>query len=183
MDHLLNYHIPDIIPTCLCNSNIFNCFDQDCNNCINKDLIYSYCPFLQIITNNSNIKNRKFDLQKNYYVNMDGSTHNFNIFRNYLVRWQDVSNNYTKEASIIISLSLYNIIINNRIIIECMYYIYEPFLSNIITILKLTLDSSDYMYNLKKIFEEYFIHTPNENINIMYNWLDILENIKENNKN
>ena len=99
--------------------------------------------------------------------------------RHFLLKWGDISKNYTKKKSVVIALSLYNIIINNRIIIECMYYIYEPFVKDMIKLLKLTLNSSDYIDNLKEIFEQYFTNTPDENINIMYNWLNILEGITD----
>jgi hypothetical protein len=180
MDNLLNYYIIENTPKkCLCSANILNCFDENCNYCIHKDLIYRYCPFLQIITNSSNIKPNIFDIRKNYYINTDGDTRNFNLFRHYLLRWGDTSKDYNKTSSIVIALSLYNIIINNRIIIECMYYIYEPFVNDMITLLKLTLNSPDYNNNLKNIFQQYFINTPDENINVMYNWLNILENITD----
>lgn len=179
MDNLLNYYVHSTISNkCVCTANIMNCFDKDCNDCIHRDFIYSYCPFIQIITNESNKLNR-FDLRKNYYVNTDGNTHNFNIMRNFLSRWGELSKNYNKKTSIIISLSLYNIVINNKIIIECMYYIYEPFIKDIIKLLKLVLESSEYMNILTEIFEKYFTNTPNENISIMYNWLNILEEITD----
>ena len=179
MDNLLNYFNLDDFnrKLCTCDEKTIRCVDNDCNYCIHKDLIYSYIPFIQIIINSNNISPNMFDLQKNYYTNTKGTTIHFNIFINYLLKWYELSNNYNIHTAIITVLCLYNVVLNNKIILDCMYYIYEPFIIDLCKLLKLKLNSPKYLGELKEIFKMHFTRTPEENIMIMNKWLEILEDM------
>jgi hypothetical protein len=77
----------------------------------------------------------------------------------------------------VVILSLYILIINNYNIITNISYVFETFILNMNNKLKNNYLSINNNSKLNSFFNRYFIDSNIECINIMYKWIDMLDEL------
>jgi hypothetical protein len=184
MDNILNYEMYNVAK-CNCTNKFFKCFDNNFKNCHYRELIVTYCPYIDILINNKYRKQKnKFKLINNWNTTHMSNVEYYKMLR-YLVEWFDESNNYITDNDTysIIMLSIYYVILNNRQVLDIDYVIYKDFIEEVICKLNNELLLSVNNYKLKHLFNNYFIHTKEQCHIILNQWYIILNNYIKSYKN
>ena len=89
----------------------------------------------------------------------------------------DNNHNYDINIKCIVSLSFYMLIINNYNLIKDFKYLFKPLLLNSLNKLNFYLNDNISIDKFNSLFKNYFIEKPDECINIMKNWINMLDEI------
>lgn len=160
---------------CTCDKSI-ECFQiNELIYCKNYKLILDNLPLFNILIN-PNFK-KTYSLPKTS-KNSDMDVVDFIKVLLYVIKFKDESIDYLlnkKYIKCVILLSIYILIINNYNIIKNIMYIFESFIVKIRHDLNNNyLNNQDNINKLHIVFKKYFKESPDECINIMKNWEDIL---------
>jgi len=152
---------------CNCSYEKYSCY-YNINNCRYIDKLIKHFPLIEILLKNTT---KKYNLINNndYYIDID----EFNKLFIYIIGWIDSIDykNNLNNTQIIIVLSLYYLIISNKILLETKIYKYKKILY--VLYFKLI----DILFNIEK-YNDFFTYFEEDNINIVINnWLNILKSL------
>ena len=166
---------------CKCDHFIF-CYNEQITKCKHYNTIIYNLPLFKIILN-KNIK-KQFKLPKKWNNSNITSNELFKMIY-YIINFLDEINdnnhdnnhNYDINIKCIVSLSFYMIIINNYNLIKDFKYLFKPLLLNSLNKLNFYLNDNISIDKFNSLFKNYFIEKPDECINIMKNWINMLDEI------
>ncbi len=162
---------------CKCDQFLF-CYNSfDINKCKYYELITNNLPLFKIILN-KNIK-KQFKLPNEWNNSNLNSSEFFKIIF-YIVSFTDESLDYMMNKphiKCIVSLSLYILIINNHDVVKNILYLLEPLINNLKQKLNSYLSEEDSKNKLKELFNRYYLDSPDECINIMHNWVKMIDDL------
>jgi len=168
----------DNFQTCKCDKYI-ECFQiNELNDCKNNKIILDNLPLFKILVNPQH--KQKFKLPKKF----KNSQTNIVVFIRvivYIIKFKDESIDFLlnkKHIKCITLLSIYILIINNYNIMKDVMYLFKPLVINIKEKLKNNyLDNPENVNKLQILFKKYFKNSPEECINIMKSWDNLLEQL------
>ncbi len=162
---------------CKCDQFLF-CYNSfNINKCKYYELITNNLPIFKIILN-KNIK-KQFKLQKEWSDSNLNSNEFFKIVF-YIVSFTDESIDYIMNKphiKCIVSLSLYMLIFNNHNNVKNVLYLLDPLLNNLKNKLNTYLSDENCINKLKELFKRYYLDSPDECINIMHEWVKMLDEL------
>jgi hypothetical protein len=165
---------------CKCDHFIF-CYNKQITKCKHYNIIIDNLPLFKIILN-KNIK-KQFKLPKKWNNSNITSNDLFKLIY-YIINFLDeindyYDNNHDYDINIrcIVSLSFYILIINNHNLIKNFKYLFKPLLLNSLNKLNFYLSDNISIDKFNSLFKEYFIEKPDKCINIMKNWVSMLDEI------
>ncbi len=168
MDYIFDNYIGN---ECKCNEDKFFCYKINLiNKCKYRHIIYNYCPYFKIYID----YNKKFDLINHIECNNEPY---FARILEYLLEMLCINNkrkDYNFHKFIII-LNIFHLVFSNKSKINEYMIYYENIMLHLKYIL---LRELIYKSNkLKGIFSKYFNNTISHNMNIIHNWIILLDTI------
>ena len=166
---------------CKCDHFIF-CYNDQITKCKHYNIIIDNLPLFKIILN-KNIK-KQFKLPKKWNNSNITSNDLFKIIY-YIINFLDEINdnnydnnhNYDINIKCIVSLSFYILIINNYNLIKNFKYLFKPLLLTSLNKLHFYLSDNISFDKFNAFFNDYFIEKPDECINIMKKWVNMLDEL------
>ena len=159
---------------CKCDQFIF-CYNEQITKCKHYNIIMANLPLFKIIVNKK-IK-KQFKLPKEWN-NSNITSHELFKVIYYIINFLDEINDSTEpHIKCIISLSFYILVINNYNLIKNMKHLLKPLLLNSINKLNFYLSDNISIEKFNSLFKKYFLEKPDKCINIMKEWVGMLDEI------